>query len=77
VTPPGTSARIVASLGGMVADPSDDVAVAAALRAIVERGPCPPGEVWGNAEVRAGFAAAEVAAKMDDMIARVTSSRGS
>jgi hypothetical protein len=75
VTPPGTSARIVTELGGDVADPADVGAVAAALRSVLDAGPRPADEQWGDAAVRARFAAPEVAARMDAMIAGVPSNR--
>lgn len=66
LSPPGPAARVVAALGGWVADPSDaaagGLALAAALDASADPGP------WGSPAVRDEFAAAQVAGRFEAIL---------
>ncbi|HWS54071.1 MAG TPA: glycosyltransferase [Pyrinomonadaceae bacterium] len=74
VSPRGAAASLVRRLGGWVADPSDDGAVAAELKSFVgflraRKGEAAP---WGDAGVRRALAAPAVAAAFETMLGEVT-----
>ncbi|MGB9115066.1 MAG: hypothetical protein WCC91_07235 [Bradyrhizobium sp.] len=71
ITPAGTAAGLILSLGGWVADPTQPEQVADQLSmalAYVER---PPVEPWGAAAVRMAYEASAVAASFERMIAQL------
>lgn len=68
ITPAGTAARLILSLGGWVAEPTQPEQIADQLRvalAYVERRPVEP---WGDAAVRMTYEASAVAASFERMI---------
>jgi hypothetical protein len=76
LSPRGAAASLVRRLGGWVADPSDDAAVAAGLKSFVgflraRQGDAAP---WGDAGVRRSLAAPAVAAAFDEMLCELLKS---
>jgi len=71
ISPPGTAARLIDSLGGWVADPTQPEQIAdqlsAALACVAEERT----EPWGNAPVRGAYEARAVAASFERMIAQL------
>jgi glycosyltransferase involved in cell wall biosynthesis len=73
ITPPGTAATLINSIGGWVADPTQPEQISrqlsTALAYIAQR----QAEPWGNAAVRMTYEASAVAASFERMIAQLTS----
>jgi glycosyltransferase involved in cell wall biosynthesis len=75
IVPPGASARLIAQMGGAVANPRDVESVAKALRAALlcakeqkqSGGFCP----WGNEQVRDEYRAERISAKLQDIVSEV------
>jgi hypothetical protein len=76
LTPPGAAARLIERVGGLVADPRDDEAMAGAVESFIAlcrgRRSSETIEPWGVPEVRAEFEASAVAARFDNMIAGIS-----
>lgn len=76
ISPAGTAAKLIRSLGGWVADPMQPEQVADQLSmalACVEQRPVE--ETWGNAAVQIAYEASAVAALFERMIAELTNQR--
>ena len=76
ITPPGTAAKLIESLGGLVADPANIQTIGESLfrfiDALKERREKSAAE-WGTAAVRAQFEASHVAASFERMVTEMTS----
>jgi glycosyltransferase involved in cell wall biosynthesis len=71
VTPDGTARKLIAAMGGLVADPAAPDEIAAALEramALVERD---RDADWGDETVRRRFDSATVAAEFERIVERV------
>ncbi|HEV3467908.1 MAG TPA: glycosyltransferase [Pyrinomonadaceae bacterium] len=77
LSPRGAAAALVRRLGGWVADPSDDAAVAAELKSFVNflRGRKSDAAPWGDADVRRSLAAPAVAAAFERMLRELPAAR--
>lgn len=69
ITPAGTAARLISSLGGAVADPIDPEGVAnGLLTSIAQARTVERGTIWGAPNIRELYEAPVVAAQFDDAI---------
>ncbi len=70
ITPPGTAAKLIESLGGWVADPADTAAIERELRSFISylRNNKKNHTMWGDASVRKRFEADTVAENFQNIV---------
>lgn len=71
ITPPGTSANLVSSLGGWVAHPGKPDVIGSQLLAAIDTVRQKP-KTWGRQDVRFSYEATAVAARFDSIVDRVS-----